>query len=206
MQQIFAGMYERHSWANAESASGDGSNLTQTRIVRRELSVILAEFDIGTMLDAPCGDYYWMKEVDRHQVRYIGVDIVTQIVAANARKYANPLTSFAVQDIVNDALPQVDLILCRDCLVHLPLQAAISALRAFVKSGSKYLLLTTYPGIVKKNRPLFIIGNWRPLDMERPPFALPAPIRLINEGCTEAGDYPEKSLGLWRLSDIAGVI
>jgi hypothetical protein len=46
MQQIFAG--ERHSWANAESASGDGSDLTQTKIVQ-ELSVILAEFDIGAM-------------------------------------------------------------------------------------------------------------------------------------------------------------
>ena len=69
MQQVFAGMYERRSWANAESASGDGSDLTQTKIVRRELSRVLAEFDIGTMLDAPCGDFYWMKEVDRRQVR-----------------------------------------------------------------------------------------------------------------------------------------
>ena len=203
MQQVFARMYERHSWANAESASGDGSDLTQTKIVRRELSGILAEFDIGTMLDAPCGDFYWMKEVDRHRVRYMGVDIVPQIIAANERKYANAMTSFAVLDIVNDALPRVDLILCRDCLVHLPLQAALSALRAFVKSGSKYLLCTTYPGVVKRNRSLFIIGNWRPLDLERPPFSLPAPFRLINEGCTEPSDYPEKSLGLLRLSDLA---
>jgi hypothetical protein len=204
MQQVFVRMYERNSWANAESASGDGSDLTQTKNVRRELSAVLAEFDIGTMLDAPCGDFYWMKEVDRHGVRYMGVDIVPELIAANARKYGNAMTSFAVLDIVNDAVPRVDLILCRDCLVHLPLQAAVSALRAFVKSGSKYLLSTTYPGVVKKNRSLFITGNWRPLDLERPPFSLSAPLRRINEGCTESSDYPEKSLGLWSLRDIAG--
>jgi SAM-dependent methyltransferase len=206
MQQVFVGIYERHSWANAETASGDGSDLTQTRTIRRELNGIFDEFEIRSMLDAPCGDFYWMKEVDRHKVRYLGVDIVPQIIASNARQYANAMTDFAVVDIVNDALPRVDLILCRDCLVHLPLQAAVSAVRGFVKSGSKYLLSTTYPGVVEKNRPLLITGNWRPLDLQKPPFSLPPPIRIINEACTELADYREKSLGLWRLSDIGGTI
>ena len=146
-----------------------------------------------------------MKEVDRHGSRYLGVDIVPKLIAVNKRKYGNAATSFAVLDIMKDELPRVDLIVCRDCLVHLPLEAGIKTLQAFFRSGSKYLLSTTYPGIVKKNRSLFITGNWRPLDLERAPFLLPAPLRVINEGCTEAGDYAEKSLGLWMLDRTAAV-
>ncbi|MDP9008373.1 MAG: methyltransferase domain-containing protein [Pseudomonadota bacterium] len=201
-QQVFARMYERNSWANGESASGNGSDLKQTALVRKELSRLIADFDIRTLLDAPCGDFYWMKEVDRRGSRYLGVDIVPKLIAANERNYGNATTSFSVLDIVKDELPRVDLIVCRDCLVHLPLEAGVKTLQAFFRSGSKYLLSTTYPGLVKKNRPLYITGNWRPLDLERPPFLLPAPLRVINEGCTEAEDYAEKSLGLWILSGL----
>ncbi len=199
-QQVFARMYEHNSWANAESASGNGSDLTQTIVVRKELSDLITELGIRTLLDAPCGDFYWMKEVDRHGCRYLGADIVPQMITLNERNYGNDTTSFSVLDITQDELPQVDLILCRDCLVHLPLEAGVKILQAFARSGSTYLLSTTYPGLVKKNRPLYITGNWRPLDLERAPFVLREPLRVINEGCTEAEDYPEKSLGLWRLN------
>lgn len=199
-QQVFARMYEHNSWANAESASGNGSDLTQTMVVRKELSDLITELGIRTLLDAPCGDFYWMKEVDRHGCRYLGADIVPQMITLNERNYGNDTTSFSVLDITQDELPQVDLILCRDCLVHLPLEAGVKILQAFARSGSTYLLSTTYPGLVKKNRPLYITGNWRPLDLERAPFVLREPLRVINEGCTEAEDYPEKSLGLWRLN------
>jgi hypothetical protein len=201
-QEIFSRMYQKNSWANAESASGDGSDLTQTRVVRRELAALAAELGVTSMFDAPCGDYYWMKEVNNGLTRYVGADIVPDLIEANQRKFSSPTTSFAVVDITRDKLPRVDLILCRDCLVHLPLQAAVDALRNFVKSESKYLLTTTYPGLVKKNKQLIITGNWRPLDLRLAPFLLPDPIQTINEECTEKDDYREKSLGLWRLADV----
>jgi len=47
-------------------------------------------------------------------------------------------------------------------------------------------------------------GDWRPLNLERPPFNLPPPLVLVNEQCTEAqGRYADKSLGVWRLGDLA---
>jgi SAM-dependent methyltransferase len=204
-QQVFARMYERNSWANAESASGNGSDLKQTTAVRTALGRLIADLNIRTLLDAPCGDFYWMKEVDRHGSRYLGVDIVPQMIAVNERNHGDSTTSFAVLDITKDEIPQVDMIVCRDCLVHLPLEAAVKAVQAFFRSGSKYLLSTTYPGLVKKNRPLYITGNWRPLDLERAPFFLPPPLRIINEGCTEIEDYAEKSLGLWTVDRATGM-
>jgi SAM-dependent methyltransferase len=201
-QQIFSKMYHRNSWANPESVSGDGSDLNQTRIVREELATLIKQRAIETLLDAPCGDYYWMKTLAAKLVRYIGADIVPELVEANQRAYGGATVSFVHLDICRDELPRVDLILCRDCLVHLPLDAAVDALRNFKKSGSKFLLTTTYPGVVTRNRHLFITGNWRPLDMTLAPFSLPEPVQTINEGCTEKDDYEEKSLGLWELAQV----
>jgi len=201
-QQIFSRMYERNSWANPESVSGDGSDLTQTRIVRTELVKLVRSLGIRTMLDAPSGDYYWMHTVELKLRRYVGADIVPDMIRANQERYGSQSVSFETLDVTRDPLPEVDLVLCRDCLVHLPLQPALDALRNFKRSGSKYLLTTTYPGRPKTNKQLIITGNWRPLDLTLPPFSLPAPIRLINEGCTEADDFKEKSLGLWELAQV----
>jgi hypothetical protein len=47
-------------------------------------------------------------------------------------------------------------------------------------------------------------GEWQPLNLEQEPFCLPPPIKLIAEGCTEVdGQYSDKSLGLWKVSDLA---
>jgi hypothetical protein len=201
-QQIFSRTHARNSWASPESVSGDGSSLDQTRVVRRELGRLVTELEIRTILDAPCGDYNWMKRVPMELSEYLGADIVPALIEENTRKYGNSSTRFLVLDICKDDLPKVDLIVCRDCLVHLPLQSAHAALRNFARSGSKYLLTTTYPGLVRRNGQLYITGNWRPIDLRLPPFSLPEPVRLINEECTEADDFKEKSLGLWDLERV----
>jgi hypothetical protein len=199
VKDIFSSIYERKSWGDHGTVSGGGSDLVQTAVIRAEIAKLVGELRVRTMFDAPCGDYYWMKEMSLELDCYIGGDIVPELITSNQSKYSNSKTTFAVVDIIKDDLPKVDLILCRDCLVHLPLRAGISALKNFARSGSKYLLSTTYPGAITKNSPLLITGNWRPIDLQLPPFSLPSPLRVINEGCTLKGDLKEKSLGLWKL-------
>jgi hypothetical protein len=47
-------------------------------------------------------------------------------------------------------------------------------------------------------------GDWRPLNMEAAPFGLPQAFAILNEGCSEAdGAYADKSLGVWRVADLA---
>jgi hypothetical protein len=114
--QIFTRIYQKNSWGHPESVSGSGSDSTQTRIIRRELAALIKELNIRTLLDAPCGDYYWMKEVERPLTKYIGVDIVPELIESNQRMYGSSTTTFTVTDIAEDELPKVDLIFCRDCL------------------------------------------------------------------------------------------
>ena len=132
---------------------------------------------------------------------YIGGDIVPKLVEQNQRNFGNSKRRFLHLDITSDYLPQVDLILSRDCLVHFPFSEISAALKNFKSSQSTYLLTTTFTG----PRPNLDIpmGEWRTLNLQMPPFNFHPPLRLINEKCTENnGTYADKCLGLWRLEDL----
>jgi hypothetical protein len=50
-------------------------------------------------------------------------------------------------------------------------------------------------------------GNWRTLNLRLAPFQLPAPLRTLNEQCTELGGaYSDKALALWEVEGIREAI
>lgn len=102
-------------------------------------------------------------------------------------------------------LPKVDLIFCRDCLVHFSFQDIHTAISQIIKSGSRYVLTTNFP---LENFKLDIhTGDWRPVNLEVAPFRFPKPILIINEGCEEEGGiYDDKSLFLWEVSTLDFVL
>ena len=190
--------------ADRDSLSGSGSDLVQTAVIARELPRVVGELGIETMLDAPCGDYYWMRHVKLHLTKYVGVDVIRELVMRNAERFGGNGKLFMCLDVTTDKLPMVDLIFSRDMTVHLSNNDALAAFRNFRRSKSEYLLTTTFPE-VETNEDI-LTGEWRPLNLQRPPFNFPEPLRLINEHCTEdAGRHGDKSLGLWRLKDLPGL-
>ncbi|MEO6490246.1 MAG: hypothetical protein ABIO04_09925, partial [Ferruginibacter sp.] len=108
---------------------------------------------------------------------------------------------FQVLDLIIDQLPQSDIIINRDCLVHLSFADIFSALKNIKSSGCKYLLTTTFTDHPKNTD--IITGSWRTINLQQPPFNFPIPLLMINENCTESnGDYKDKSMGLWEISKI----
>jgi SAM-dependent methyltransferase len=201
LKDKFAEVYERNIFGGADSRSGAGSDLLQTEIIRREIPRILRENGIASMLDAPCGDWFWMREVDLGIERYVGADIVDALIERNKFQFGGNGVDFICLDLSKDQLPEVDLIFSRDCLVHLSYRDAARMLNNFKASGARYLLTTTFPD--RSSNIDLGDGFWRPLNMELPPFNFPPPIELINEGCTEGhNQFTDKSIGLWRLKDI----
>jgi hypothetical protein len=198
----FQRIYRDNLFAGTESRSGKGSALDQTAIVRNELPRLLVEFGIRKLLDAPCGDCHWIAELDWTRVPYIGVDVVPDLIAANRSRLSARGMEFSVANLCDDPLPRAGLILCRDCWVHLDFRQIAACLRNFRHSGSQYLLTTTFPRL-RSNRNLRM-AIWRPLNLQVAPFYFPPPLRLIEEGCTEKGNYGDKSLGLWRIEDLPG--
>ena len=108
---------------------------------------------------------------------------------------------FKVLSLLKDVLPKVDIILCRDCLVHFSYKDIFTAINNICRNDSKYLLTTTFPLRIA-NRDI-TTGEWRVINLCASPFNFPVPLRIINEHCTEGnGIYSDKSLALWRINDI----
>ena len=198
---VFSEIYRKNDWNDPESVSGTGSNVAVTNVVRNEIPKLIRDLKITTILDAPCGDFNWMRLTNLDGVSYLGVDIVPELIEHNNNRYARENIRFQALDVVKDALPRVDLILCRDALVHFFFKDVLRTLRNFKRSGAPYLLTTTFPR--HQNSDIKARGRWRPLNLEAEPFRLPSPIRLINEECTEMnGIFSDKSLALWALDKL----
>lgn len=201
-ERIFRKIYHENAWGDAESRSGTGSNLAQTARLRAELPGLLRRLQCRTILDLPCGDFWWMQHVDLNGIDYLGGDIVPELIDENTRRHGGPGRRFQVIDLVNDPLPRVDLVLCRDCFVHLSFEYIARAVANLRRSGSTYLAATTYPGTASNlDVPS---GKWRTLNMCLPPFGFPVPVEVLSEDCTEGdGQHADKTLAVWRLADLS---
>jgi SAM-dependent methyltransferase len=198
MRAIFTRVYRQNKWGDRESRSGSGSNLRQTETLRRELPALLRQLGVRSMLDIPCGDFAWMREVDLTGVRYIGADIVRELVAANQARYGDARRSFHCLDITRDTLPQVDLVFCRDGLVHLPNKDILRALANIRKSGARYLATTVFTEL-EQNSDIYYVGEWRRLNFQLQPFNFPLPLHVLIENSPVRAD---KAMAVWRLSDL----
>jgi hypothetical protein len=157
--------------------------------------------DVHSLLDLPCGDFGWMHRVALSIEQYIGADIIAALIRHNNTLHGDAQRRFVVLDLTSDELPEADLLLCRDCLVHLSFSHIEQVLANLQANRIKYLLTTTFPET--EHNEDAVTGDWRPLNLTAPPFSFPPPLTLINERCTEDADgFSDKSLGLWRVEDV----
>ncbi|MGI8892652.1 MAG: class I SAM-dependent methyltransferase, partial [Bacteroidia bacterium] len=183
IDEIFTAIYKKNYWSGNQSFSGRGSDLSQVSEIQKQIPLLLKKYNIKTILDLPCGDFFWMKELDLSNVSYIGADIVEELIEENKRRYQEDNISFTVLDLTQDDLPQVELIICRDCLVHLSFEHITKSIKNIKRSNSTYLLTTSFTAHNKNiNIPT---GNWRPLNLMVKPYNWPSPLEIINEKCTE---------------------
>ncbi len=203
MARIFELFHARNAWGARETVSGPGSTIHETEPLRAALRGLLNRLRIKSLLDAPCGDCHWIRQVPMAaDVHYVGVDIVEALVQRNRQAFRSERAHFACRDLLIDPLPAVDLVLCRDCLVHLTHRDARQVLENLCRTRSQWLLTTTYPG--RRAAADVPTGHWRPLNLELAPYSLPPPQTLLVERCTEGNGFcTDKCLGLWHLRDVA---
>lgn len=198
---IFTDIYVNKKWGDNGTLSGEGSTVENTQTILQGLPELFERFNIKTIVDAPCGDYYWMKNIKYNFDKYTGADIVKPIIDKLSQEYSDTTHEFIQVDLCKDILPKADLILCRDCLMHLSNEDSKKVIENFKQSNSKYLLITTNP-----NNPMNVqinTGEFRHLNMTKEPFNFPQPIYLLNENFKMYnGMFSDKSLGLWLLKDL----
>lgn len=202
LRAVFERIHETNLWGSAESRSGLGSEVAETSKLQTAVPALLHRFDIRSILDIPCGDFGWLSNADLSGIDYTGADIVGVLVESNQARFGSCDRRFLRRDLTVDLLPRADLVLCRDCLVHLSYANIARAVANVVQSGAEYFLTTTF--LEFDGNADIPDGDWRPLNLEQPPFSFPSPIETIVEGCTEGGGaYRDKALALWRVSSLA---
>ena len=200
-KEIFTEIYKKNKWGDKDSYSGSGSNIKQTKNILKELPKVVRKYQINSILDLPCGDFYWMKEYDFRNLDYVGADIVSDLVEQNIKNFSSKNIKFKNLDLISNDLPHCDLLFCRDCLVHFSFDDIFRALKNIKRSKFKYFMTTNFLDTDSNiNIPT---GAWRTINLCKPPFNFPDPIENIIENCTEADNkFSDKVLSIWMLKSI----
>ena len=173
MKEIFEKIIKENAWSRGrtESPCGPGSSIKYTENLRLHFPLLVEKFNIKSILDAPCGDFNWMKlVVPTLDVDYTGADIVSALIENNIDLYKTDKIKFEVLDITKDKLPNADLMVCRDCLFHLSNDSIKLFLDNFLTSDIKYLLTTTHYNNADFKNTDIKDGNFRLLDLFSAPF------------------------------------
>ncbi|MBR0964773.1 class I SAM-dependent methyltransferase [Bradyrhizobium diazoefficiens] len=194
--EVFSEIYRRNIWGYKETASGAGSTLHNTQRVRESLPGLIRDLKIKTLLDLPCGDLHWLSKIELPISHYIGGDIVPELVKRTAEKYSRPDRSFLQIDLCKDPLPEADLLLCRDCFIHLSEDMIFRAIENILRSNIKYLLTTTFPGGLNR---AISTGDFFTIDLCAPPYNFPAPIRVLEDWVPP---FDRRQLALWEVESL----
>ena len=190
-KKIFQNIFDSGYWLdynieNNQSRSGNGSNLSQSIILKKELKNFFEEKKIKKILDIGCGDFKWMHSLlgEISFDEYIGIDLVDTLIDQNIKNYQNDKIKFLKKDIVKDDLDNLDdfdFVLIRHVFIHLKNVNILKALSKIQKINFKFICITSDPK-VKINRDLKTEGRYRDINLMISPFFL--------ENCTKIIKVP----------------
>ena len=190
-EKIFNHIYHSRAWSTSYATDdnqqkitldGPGSTLWYTVTIRSELPKLLKKWNIKSLLDASCGEFSWMRELDLTGIEYTGGDIVKDKIDKLSSEF--PDKKWLHLDIIEDDLPEVELWMCRDTIFHFPHDSVWKTLENFARSKIKYLLISSHPN--QDNQDIDF-GGFHPINFDASPFSFSEPLDKIND---TGPDYP----------------
>ena len=191
MKDIFEDIVRHKKWK--KSTCGPGSTIGYTKNIREKLKPLLIKHKIKSMFDAPCGDYSWMGMINVQEVvEYSGGDIVEFLIADNKKQY--PAVNFKVFDLTTDDIPDVDLLFCRDCLLHLSFADIDRVFANISRSNVKFILTSNWFDDATNNRDI-ATGSWRYLNFLKAPYNFTPALDSITDF---VDGFPKREMLLWH--------
>lgn len=191
---VFSRIYRDNVWNGTETRSGPGSGTSATTLLAQGILEVVRWLGVTSVVDAACGEGYWQPELPG----YLGLDIAPE--AIEVARQLHPEREYRQADVAQGC-PAADLVLCRDAIQHLSLRDGVAVLEAIRRSGSRWLLASTYVG--SRNVAVATGGYFEP-NLEAAPYGMPPALLLLHDGYDYAvpGQLrdPRKMLGLWRLA------
>ena len=235
MEAAFKRVYDGRLWGTDGGGSGPGSSLEASQPVSGLISHLVLTLAITSMLDVPCGAMVWMphvlnviekmRDIDGLDgrpaasvagppFRYVGADIVPDVITANKQRF--PTLSFVHADFTKSTFPtavgRFDLVHTRAVFYHLSSKSILAALRNIKATNSTWMLASTHNTKHNSDRKFFKMGGtqlldeggYRKVNLQLPPYNLPPPLFTMVDsgGGGWATGHPPQLMGLWKLSDI----
>ena len=138
--QIFV---EESKSLGQESMSGPGSTLANAAEATELIVESISRYNIKSILDLGCGDWNWFQHINLEGIEYQGWDAHMDMIIQNQFNHGESNINFYVKDIIQDSYPDVDLIICRDVLFHMPIALANHVILKS-KSACKYFISTSF--------------------------------------------------------------
>ncbi len=142
MEQVYA----KKLWGGDDAGFYSGVGSHDPELVTPYITTVIAflkSFKTPLVVcDLGCGDFNIGKQLVQHTAKYIGVDIVTDLIAHNRGKFKAENLEFHCLDIAVDDLPSGDCAVVRQVLQHLSnaeIQSILNTLTDF-----KYVILTEH--------------------------------------------------------------
>ena len=196
VKDVFTKIYTNNEWGGeaGQYFSGRGSSEYLASFYADMIKPFIREKQIPTVIDLGCGDFAVGSKIQTDEVKYIGVDVVDNLVICNQQLYGSPNTSFECLDITVDNLPEGDLCLIRQVLQHLS-NSQIKAVLQKIKKYKYAIITEHYPASSIKvipNRDKVYGADTRVYDnsavyLDQPPFNIQGLSLLLEV-------YPEEPL------------
>lgn len=118
-KNIFDEIYSQGSWRSGTSLSGPGSEPENALHYVAFVEEVIKDYGITRILDIGHGDWkMWPTNFFKSQ-QYIGVDVVAKLNEVMSKDYSTENIRFLLLDATKDSLPDADLVLIKDVLMHL---------------------------------------------------------------------------------------
>ncbi|MBS0605876.1 MAG: class I SAM-dependent methyltransferase [Parachlamydiales bacterium] len=173
-KQAFSEVYRLGIWgknSEGEGTSGNGSTLSGGLPFINYVQDFLESHDISSILDIGCGDWVLGKEIHWGERIYTGIDVVPDLIIKNRESFATSRVRFLNLDILSDPMPEADLLICKDVLMHLPISDIFKMLDKLKKYKYCIIVNDFFPLWNAQNSEIRI-GEYRPLGLTSYPFNL----------------------------------
>jgi hypothetical protein len=122
-KEIFGKIYAEGLWGGKKGEFYSGTGSHSEEIVGNYVEAIreyLSSFSVKpNVVDLGCGDFAVGSRVRRFCQAYVACDVVDELISFNINKFACLDVDFRVLDLVDDDLPDGDIIFIRQVLQHL---------------------------------------------------------------------------------------
>jgi len=144
-KEIFSTIYKDRLWnPNDKTDFNSGPGSHDGKIINPYINCIINFFksqnEVSSVLDLGCGDFYIGSKLYKYVEKYIGIDVVDELINRNKELYLSKNTHFSCLDIVKDNLPDGDCVLLREVLQHLTNEEIIIILNKLYKY--KFVIIT----------------------------------------------------------------